>query len=110
MSEQKGTEKEEQEEASSSSPTNRIQEIIRRGNEIYEALKEGLEVSNTGKYIVIEVDSGKYFVGDTRDEATSKARTAFPDTIMFIRKIGQVEKASRHFCSSDRYYNYARLL
>lgn len=85
-------------------PTANVQEIIRKGNEIYDKLKAELEPTHNGKYVIIEIDSGEYFVGDTRDEATIKAKQKFPDKIMFIRRIGQVEKISRHSpCSHPNY-------
>ena len=89
------------------SSTTNIQEIIRKGLEIYNDLKEKSDPIYIGKQVVIEVDSGKYFIGDTRDEATIKAKKEFPDKVMFVKKIGQVEKVSRHFLCSR--YNYARL-
>lgn len=84
-----------------------IAEIIKRGNDIYEKFRTILEKAHNGKYVVIEVESEKYFVGETRDEATLNAKKEFPDVVMFIRRIGQVEKASRHI---SRYHpSYARL-
>jgi len=84
-----------------------VQEIIRKGAEIYDTLKGQLEPTNNGKYIVIEVDSREHFLGDTRDEAILKAKAKFPDKVMFIRKIGQIEKISRHYSYSQQ--KYARL-
>lgn len=95
-----------QENSPSTPPTN-VQEIINKGREIYDTLKEQLEPANNGKHIVIEVDSGEYFIGDTRDEAFLKAKAKFPDKVMFIRRIGQIEKISRHFSYSQN--KYARL-
>ncbi|MFA5072163.1 MAG: hypothetical protein WC511_07490 [Candidatus Pacearchaeota archaeon] len=81
-----------------------IQEIIKKGNEIYNTLKEELEQNHNGEYVVIEIDSGRNFIGETRDEATLEAKKEFPDKIMFIKRIGQEEKISRHFpCSRHNY-------
>ncbi|GEM_PF-1585104 len=98
--------KEPEKNSSTPNPAN-VSEIIRKGNEIYETLKEGFERDNSGKYIVIEVDSGKYFIGETRDEAVVTAKKSFPNIIMFVRRIGHIEKASRHLLNNS--YNYARL-
>ncbi len=76
-------------------PTN-IQEIIDKGNKIYDGLKNALEPIQNGKYIVIEVNSGKQFIGNTTDEAIASAKKEFPTQIMFIRRIGQGDKASRY--------------
>lgn len=88
-------------------PTN-VQDLIKRGGEIYETLKENLESEHSGKYVVIEVDSGKHFLGETRDEAISNARKEFPEKIMFIRRVGQTEKVSRHL--SNYRIRHARIL
>lgn len=95
------------EEKSPVPPNANIQEIIKKGGEIYDTLKAELEPLQNGKHIVIEVDSNKHFIADTRDEAIAKARKEFPDKLLFVRRIGQVEKASRHFSYS--HLKYARL-
>ena len=89
----------------SSSPS--VQDIIKKGAEIYDTLKGELEAVSGGEYIVIEVDTKEHFIGDTRDEAILKAKIKFPDKVMFVRKIGQIEKISRHFSYSQQ--KYARL-
>ena len=57
--------------------------------EIYERkLKKKLEPKYKGKMIAIEVDSGKYFMGETLSEAGEKATTAFPDKIFYFKRVG----------------------
>jgi hypothetical protein len=57
--------------------------------EIYERkLKKKLEPKYKGKMIAIEVDSGKYFMGDDLAEARRKAETAFPDKIFYFKRVG----------------------
>ncbi|MGH7453365.1 MAG: hypothetical protein ACRENG_18590, partial [bacterium] len=59
------------------------------GEEIYRRkLKKKLEPKYNGKIIAIEVESGKYFIGDTLGEAGDKARAVFPDKIFFFMRIG----------------------
>jgi hypothetical protein len=38
--------------------------------------------------IAIEVDSGKYFMGDDLAEARRKAETTFPDKIFYFKRVG----------------------
>jgi hypothetical protein len=45
--------------------------------------KKKLEPKYNGKIIAIEVDSGKYFIGDDELEAGLKAKAVFPDKIFF---------------------------
>lgn len=65
------------------------QEIAQRGEKIYrERLKKKLEKGFLGKYVAIEVESEKYFVGSSLEEALEKARKKFPDKIFHSIKIG----------------------
>ncbi len=84
-----------------------IQELIKRANEIYEEKKSELEPASNGKYVAIEVDASRYFVGETRDEAVLKAKQEFPGSVVFVRRVGEVEKASRRV--SYFHHKYARL-
>lgn len=72
------------------------QDVIKRGHEIYESKKAELELGNNGKYITIEVNSGDYFIGNTREEAVSAARIKHPKVILYVRRIGVLEKVARH--------------
>jgi hypothetical protein len=73
--------------------------VDEKAKEIYEPHKEKLESSHAGKYIVIEVNSGKYFVETTKDEAMAQARKEFPKILLFVRRIGELEKVSHHSSS-----------
>ena len=70
--------------------------VIRKGQEIYDQKKSELEPANNGKYVIIEVNSGDYFIGDTREEAVAAARVKYPSVILFVRRIGTIEKVARH--------------
>lgn len=76
-----------------------IKELVNKAREIYHTLKPTLEPTNNGKYVVIEVSSGKHFIGDTKDEAMVETRKEFPHTLVFVRRIGELEKASHQFSS-----------
>ena len=86
-----------------------VKELVNKARAVYGAITPPLEPANNGKYIVIEASSGKYFIGDTKDEAMELARKEFPHILLFVRKIGELEKASRHFSSaslsSSKYYH-----
>lgn len=75
-------------------------ELANKAREIYIFLKPQLEPSNNGKYVVIEVNSGKHFIGDTKDEAMEKARKEFPGILLFVRRIGELEKNSHYSLTS----------
>lgn len=81
--------------------TPNTQEVIKKGQEIYESKKTELELpANIGKYVVVEVNSGDYFIGNTREEAVAAARVKYPNDILFARRIGVIDKVARH---SPRY-------
>lgn len=65
-----------------------IRKIGERGREIFKKISEELERDYRGKFVVIEVDSGDYFIGDTGVEASKKAREKYPDRVFFQGKIG----------------------
>jgi hypothetical protein len=83
-----------------------IQDLIDKANEIYESLKAELEPKYNGKFVAIEIESKKHFIGDTRDEAVAEAKKEFPESVVFGKRIGGVEKSSRH---SSYFPRYARL-
>ncbi len=86
-----------------------IKELVEKAKEIYNSHKEEFEPSHSGEYVVIEAKSEKYFVAPTKDEAMAKARKEFPDILLFVRRIGELEKVSHHL-SSFSPKKYASLL
>jgi len=72
-----------------------IREMSVKANLIYEQLYP--EISNlSGQYIAIDIDSGKYFLGETREQAMALARRTLPNKIMFVRRVGELEKVACH--------------
>lgn len=76
-----------------------VQDLVNKAKEIYNSLKGELEPAQNGRYIVIEVESHRHFIGDTKDEAMEMARREFPHILLFVRRIGEVEKISHHLSS-----------
>jgi hypothetical protein len=64
------------------------QELISKGEQIYAALQEQLEPEHKGRIVVIDPDTGDYFLGDTLLEADTKARHRYPGKIFYAVKIG----------------------
>lgn len=63
--------------------------IAERGEKIYQdKLKDNLEIDKKGKYVAIEVETERYFIEDTPEEALQKAKQEFPDSIFYLIKIG----------------------
>lgn len=66
----------------------RIHEISVKGQRILDSLPEEVVEEYFGKPIVIEVESGDYFIGETAIEANKKARERYPGKIFFLGRIG----------------------
>ena len=71
------------------------EDITRIGQEIYlNELKENLEQSHLGEYVVIEVKTKKYFINPDLVTAIQKAKKEFPDSLFFIVQIGKLQVPS----------------
>lgn len=56
---------------------------------IYESqLREELEQKHSGRYACIEPVSGRYFLGDTFDQAVNAAIDVFPERLTYTLRIG----------------------
>ncbi|KKQ17979.1 MAG: hypothetical protein US31_C0012G0020 [Berkelbacteria bacterium GW2011_GWA1_36_9] len=63
--------------------------IAERGERIYqEQLRDILEKSHKGKFVAIEVEGGKYFLGDSPEAVLNIAKKEFPDKIFHLIRIG----------------------
>ncbi len=70
-------------------------EITRKGEEIYiNELKDRLESSHNGEYVIIDIDSKEYFVNKDLVVALEEARKKFPGKLFFIVQIGTLQKSS----------------
>ena len=47
-----------------------------------------MEKENLGKFIAVEPDSRKFFVGDTFIDAAMEAKTKIPEKMSFVIQIG----------------------
>lgn len=65
-----------------------IHEINVKGSRWFEQYNAKFASERKGEAIVIEVESGDYFLGKHGIEATRKARAKYPDKIFFLGKIG----------------------
>ncbi|HEY3875791.1 MAG TPA: hypothetical protein VGM92_09960, partial [Candidatus Kapabacteria bacterium] len=59
------------------------------GQAIYdETLKPILEPESIGRFVAIDVNSRRYFLGDTSSSALELARKEKPDGVFFLIKVG----------------------
>ncbi len=64
------------------------EELDRLGWARYREIEDTLEAEHHGEYVMIEVDSGNYFVGKTADEALHNAEASHPDKVFCLIRIG----------------------
>ena len=66
-----------------------VEGIARRGQEYYERhLRAELEPEHTGKFLVLDLQSGDYEMDDSEVAACERARARHPDSVFYILRIG----------------------
>lgn len=65
-----------------------IQHIAEEGAKIYEQIKSSYDPKEKGKFLAIEIDSKKEYLGNTSAEALASARKEHPDKVFYVVKIG----------------------
>ena len=65
------------------------EEIAARGREIYEKqLRDKLEPSNIGKYLVIDIETGEYEIDEDGEAASRRAYHKNPEGARYGMRIG----------------------
>lgn len=65
------------------------EQVAEKGQQIYkDKLKAILEPKDRGKFVIIEVESGDYFVADSMIDALSKAKEKYPNKVFHTIKVG----------------------
>jgi hypothetical protein len=64
------------------------EELERLGKLRYEGIQSELEARHHGGFVMIEVDSGEYFVGSTPQLALDQAQTGHPGKVFYLIRIG----------------------
>ena len=65
-----------------------LQEIVDKGEKIYEQIKSQYEPQHNGKFLAIEVESKKVYFGNESVDAVMLAKKEHPDTVFYVVKIG----------------------
>jgi len=65
-----------------------IQKIAKEGAKIYEQVKVNYDPKEKGKFLAIDIDSKKVYLGNTSAEALELARQNHPDKVFYVVKIG----------------------
>jgi hypothetical protein len=65
-----------------------MEETVERGKRIYEERIRPLVQSNVGKYLLIDVESGDWAVGDDTLELADTIEARHPDAVLYAMRIG----------------------
>jgi len=65
-----------------------IQMIAEEGAKIYDQIKVDYDPKERGKFLAIDIDSKKAYLGNTSAEALELARQNHPDKVFYVIKIG----------------------
>ncbi len=68
--------------------TQPFQAVAEKGAAIYEKIKSKYEPEQNGKFLAIEIDNEKEYVGATSAEVLEQARTQNPGKLFYVVKIG----------------------
>ncbi len=79
-----------------------IQKIAAEGAEIYDQIKVNYDPKERGKFLAIDIDSKKAYLGNTSAEALELARQNHPNRVFYVVKIGfdVAETMARSFAES----------
>lgn len=65
-------------------------EIALRGREIYErGIRSEVERQHDGEFLVIDVVTGDYAVGDDEDEVFGRAEAKNPNGLFYLMRVGR---------------------
>jgi hypothetical protein len=66
------------------------QEVSRRGRELYERrIRAQVEPEHEGRFLVVDVESGKYALADDELEAFDRASAQTPEGVLYLIRVGQ---------------------
>lgn len=72
-----------------SGPRYTSDEVVQRGRELYEqGIRSKVEAAHKGKYLVIDVDTGDYEIGDDYMALTDRLQTRHPEAALCTLRIG----------------------
>ena len=70
-------------------PRYSTEEVVRRGKALYEQqLQAQVEPGNTGKFLVIDIETGEYEIDRNEVAAFKRAKAKRPDAPLYLLRIG----------------------
>jgi hypothetical protein len=84
-----------------------LEDIARIGEKFYlDSLKTSLEITDMGKYVVIDVEEKKHVVDTDRLTALEKAKTEFGDKIFYVTQIGMLQQPTVNYLAKKHAWNF----
>lgn len=71
-------------------------EFTRAGRDWLRRLPADVQRDNAGRFIAIDVESGKHYIADTIPEALEHARAKSPDANFYVGRIGAPAASKLH--------------
>jgi hypothetical protein len=67
----------------------KLKGLAEEGERFYaEHLRNVLEPQQTGRFVAIEPEVGRYFIGGSGSEALVAAHEAMPDSLFYLKRVG----------------------
>lgn len=67
----------------------RLERLAEQGERFYaEHLRDVLEPEQTGRFVAIEPETGRYFVGGDSSDTLVAAHEAMPEGLFYLKRIG----------------------
>jgi len=65
-----------------------LKEFSQKSEEYYNSLKPQLEATHKGKYVALDFELKRYWIGGTATEALAKAKQELPDRLFYLIQVG----------------------
>ena len=74
---------------SAQQPRSSVEEVARRGDEIYErTIRAQVEATHHGKVVAIDIETGAYAVDDNALAAARRLRARYPEAEVWFVRVG----------------------
>lgn len=82
-------------------PPINLEDFSKKSLTYYEQIKKKLEKEAMSKYVAVDYETSKYWIGETASDALSKAKAQFPDKIFYLFQVGSLTTFSVQSIASN---------
>lgn len=69
-------------------PQVNVEDFSKKSQEFYNSIKARLEAESLNKYVALDYETSKYWLGETASDALTKAKAEFPQKIFYLIQVG----------------------